>query len=30
MVMLVLGLVTIGSQTVRASRRNPVDALKVE
>jgi putative ABC transport system permease protein len=30
MVMLGLGLVTIGSQTVRASRRNPADALKVE
>jgi putative ABC transport system permease protein len=30
MVMLVLGLVTIGSQTVRASRRNPVESLKVE
>ena len=29
-VVLVLGLVTIGSQTVRASRRNPVESLKVE
>jgi putative ABC transport system permease protein len=29
-IVLVLGLVTIGSQTVRASRRNPVDSLKVE
>jgi putative ABC transport system permease protein len=29
-IVLVLGLVTIGSQTVRASRRNPVEALKVE
>ena len=29
-VVLILGLVTIGSQTVRASRRNPVEALKVE
>jgi putative ABC transport system permease protein len=27
---LVLGLVTIGSQTIRASRRNPVDSLKME
>jgi len=30
MIVLVLGLVTIGSQTVRASRRNPVEALKAE
>jgi putative ABC transport system permease protein len=29
-ILLVLGLVTIGSQTVRASRRNPVESLKVE
>lgn len=29
-VLLVLGLITIGSQTIRASRRNPVDALKME
>ncbi len=29
-VVLVLGLVTIGSQTVRASRRNPMESLKVE
>lgn len=29
-VVLVLGLLTIGSQTVRASRRNPVESLKVE
>src|SRR5579863_3410795 len=30
LIVLVLGLVTIGSQTVRASRRNPVESLKVE
>ena len=29
-ILVVLGLLTIGSQTVRASRRNPVDALKME
>ena len=29
-VVLVLGLVTIGSQTIRASRRNPVESLKAE
>jgi len=29
-VVLVLGLITIGSQTIRASRRNPVDALKAD
>lgn len=29
-VLLVLGLITIGSQTLRASRSNPVDALKIE
>ena len=29
-IVLVLGLVTIGSQTVRASRRNPVESFKVE
>jgi putative ABC transport system permease protein len=29
-VLVVLGLVTIASQTIRASRRNPVDALKME
>jgi putative ABC transport system permease protein len=29
-ILLVLGLITIGSQTLRASRSNPVDALKVE
>jgi putative ABC transport system permease protein len=29
-VVLVLGLITIGSQTIRASRRNPVDSLKAE
>jgi len=28
LVLLVLGLLTIGSQTIRASRSNPVDALK--
>lgn len=30
LVLLTLGLITIGSQTLRASRSNPVDALKVE
>jgi len=30
MVMLVLGLVTVGSQTVWASRRNPVESLRME
>lgn len=30
MVLLILGLITIGSQTWRASRSNPVDVLKVE
>jgi len=29
-VLLVLGLITIGSQTIRASRSNPVDVLKSE
>ena len=29
-ILLVLGLITIGSQTIRASKRNPVDALKME
>jgi putative ABC transport system permease protein len=29
-VVLVLGLVTIGSQTIRASRRNPVESLKAD
>jgi putative ABC transport system permease protein len=29
-VVLVLGLITIGSQTIRASRRNPVESLKAE
>ena len=29
-VLLVLGLITIGSQTLRASKNNPVDALKME
>ena len=29
-ILLVLGLVTIGSQTVRASRRNPVESLRTE
>ena len=29
-ILLMLGLITIGSQTLRASRSNPVDALKVE
>lgn len=28
--LLVLGLLTIGSQTLRASRKNPVDSLKME
>lgn len=28
--LLVLGMLTIGSQTVRASKRNPVDALRME
>ena len=30
MVLLVLGLFTIGSQTIIASRRNPVDSLKTD
>ncbi len=30
LILMVLGLITIGSQTLRASRSNPVDALKVE
>jgi putative ABC transport system permease protein len=30
LVLLVLGLVTIGSQTLGASRKNPVDSLKTE
>lgn len=30
LVLLVLGLITIGSQTLRASKTNPVDALKTE
>ena len=30
MVLLVLGLITIGSQTFRAARRNPVNALRME
>jgi putative ABC transport system permease protein len=30
LILLVLGLVTIGSQTVRASRRNPVESLRTE
>lgn len=30
LILLVLGLLTIGSQTIRASRRNPVDSLKAE
>lgn len=29
-ILLTLGLITIGSQTIRASKRNPVDALKTE
>jgi putative ABC transport system permease protein len=29
-VLLLLGLLTIGSQTIYASRRNPVDSLKAE
>ena len=30
LILMVLGLITIGSQTIRASKRNPVDALKTE
>ncbi|MEP5614429.1 MAG: FtsX-like permease family protein [Cyclobacteriaceae bacterium] len=30
LLLLVLGLITIGSQTIRASRRNPVESLKYE
>jgi len=30
LVLLVLGLITVGSQTIRASKNNPVDALKME
>jgi putative ABC transport system permease protein len=30
LLLLVLGLITIGSQTISASRRNPVDSLKME
>ena len=30
MVLLILGFLTIGSQTIRASRQNPVEALKAE
>jgi putative ABC transport system permease protein len=30
LILLVLGLVTIGSQTLRASRRNPVESLRTE
>lgn len=30
LILLVLGAITIGSQTFRASRRNPVEALKME
>lgn len=30
MILLVLGLITIGSQTLRASKRNPVDSLKAD
>lgn len=30
MIMLVLGILTIGSQTLRASRNNPVDTLRME
>jgi putative ABC transport system permease protein len=30
LVVLLLGLITVGSQTVRASRRNPVDSLRGE
>ena len=30
MIMLVLGIITIGSQTLRASRSNPVDTLRME
>ncbi len=29
-ILVVLGLLTIGSQTIRASRRNPVESLKME
>ncbi|MEX2234179.1 MAG: hypothetical protein WD824_18590 [Cyclobacteriaceae bacterium] len=29
-VLLVLGLITIGSQTIRASKQNPVESLKME
>jgi putative ABC transport system permease protein len=29
LILLALGLITIGSQTIRASRQNPVDALKI-
>ncbi|HNV29642.1 MAG TPA: FtsX-like permease family protein, partial [Cyclobacteriaceae bacterium] len=29
-ILLVLGILTIGSQTLRASKNNPVDALKME
>jgi putative ABC transport system permease protein len=29
-ILLVLGLITIGSQTIRASRSNPVDSLKMD
>jgi putative ABC transport system permease protein len=29
-ILLALGLLTIGSQTIRASRRNPIDSLKME
>jgi putative ABC transport system permease protein len=29
-ILLILGLITIGSQTIRASRNKPVDALKME
>ncbi|MEX1238141.1 MAG: FtsX-like permease family protein, partial [Cyclobacteriaceae bacterium] len=30
LVLLMLGLITIGSQTLTASKRNPVDVLKTE
>jgi putative ABC transport system permease protein len=30
LVVLLLGLITVGSQTIRASRRNPVESLKME
>jgi putative ABC transport system permease protein len=30
LVVLLLGLITVGSQTVRASRRNPVRSLRME